>query len=191
MSEAAHEITRLLRSWSTGERENEQRLMSLVYDELRVMASRYLGRERLDHTLQPTALVNEAYLRLADQQGVSWQGRSHFFAIAATMMRRILVDHARGKGYQKRGGGAPSLSLEETGEVEDSRGLDLVALDDALSDLARLDRRKAVLVELRYFAGLSLEETAEVLGCSRATVIRQWRVARAWLYRQIAVEPSD
>ncbi|MCG8457101.1 MAG: sigma-70 family RNA polymerase sigma factor [Holophagales bacterium] len=186
MSEERGEITRLLESWTAGDATAAERLMPLVYDELRQMAGRFMDRERGDHTLQATALVHEAYLRLVDQRAVSWQERSQFFAMAATMMRRILVDHARGRSYAKRGGGSARLSIDDAGEPGQMRQLDLVALDDALEDLARLDRDRASMVELRYFGGLSLQETADVLGCSRATVIRQWRVARAWLYQQLA-----
>jgi len=188
MSSPRQDITQLLESWSDGAPDAEERLFPLVYDELRRMAGRYVRRERREHTLQATALVHEAYLRLVDQDSISWQGRSQFIAIAATMMRRILVDHARKQKYAKRGGGAVKVSLDDAGDIEEGRDLDLVALDEALEDLAKLDREKAALVELRYFAGLSLEETAEVLGVSRATIVRQWRVARAWLYRQLSEE---
>ena len=185
MPSPQEDITQLLESWTSGAKDVEERLFPLVYDELRRMAGRYVSRERRQSALQATALVNEAYLRLVDQESISWQGRSQFFAISATMMRRILVDHARKSKYAKRGGDVVKVSLDEAGDLEEMQDLDLVALNEALEDLAKMDREKAALVELRYFAGLSLEETAEILGCSRATVVRQWRVARAWLYRQL------
>ncbi|MEM1177810.1 MAG: sigma-70 family RNA polymerase sigma factor [Acidobacteriota bacterium] len=180
------DITALLTSWADGEHEAEEDLLTSVYDQLHAMAARYLRGERKDHTLQATALVHEAYLRLVNQDTITWEGRSQFFAIAATMMRRILVDHARKRAFAKRGGGAVKISLDDAGDLEEETAVDLVALDEALQDLARLDRDRATLVELRFFAGLSLEETAEVLGISRATVVRQWRVARAWLFQQLS-----
>ena len=149
------------------------------------MARRHLGRERGGHTLQTTALVHEAYLRLIDQQEVGWQSRAHFFAIAAQMMRRILVDHARARHYQKRGGGAQRVSFDEALVVSNERAAEVVALDEALTDLAEFDPRKSQMVELRFFGGLSIEETAEVLGVSPGTVMRDWTLAKTWLQRAI------
>ena len=160
-------------------------LLPLVYAELRRLAAGYLRRERPGHTLQPTALVNEAYLRLVDQTQVRWQNRAHFLGVAAQMMRRILVDHARGQRAEKRGGEIQKLSLDENIDVSGERAADLVALDEALKRLAELDPQKSRIVELRFFGGLSVEETAEVLGVSAPTVKRQWRMAKAWLYGQV------
>jgi RNA polymerase sigma factor (TIGR02999 family) len=157
----------------------------LVYDELRRVAARYVRRERVGHTLQATALVNEAYLRLVDVQHVQWQNRAHFFAMAARLMRRILVDAARARGYQKRGGGAPALSLDEALMVPTGPGDDLVALDDALTALAAVDARKSRVVEMRFFGGLSIEESAEALQVSPDTVKRDWRMAKLWLLREL------
>jgi RNA polymerase sigma factor (TIGR02999 family) len=175
------EVTRLLRAWGAGEEGALERLFPLVYDELRRTARRFLAGERIGHTLQPTALVHEAYFRLVAQRRVQWQERSQFYAIAARSMRRILVDHARSRASLKRGGQHP-LPLEEAHDVAERRPAELVALDDALTSLGEIDPQKAAIVELRFFGGLSNEETAVVLDCSRATVIRQWRIARAWLY---------
>jgi RNA polymerase sigma factor (TIGR02999 family) len=172
--------------WNDGSREALDQLLPLVYDELRRMASRYLQRERPGHTLQGTALVHEAYLRLIDQTRVRWQNRAHFLGVAAQMIRRILVDHARAKKSSKRGGSALTLSLDESIEVPGRRDPDLVSLDDSLTDLAGIDPQQARIVELRYFTGLSIEETAEVLGISPATVKRDWAVARAWLFRELS-----
>lgn len=180
-----HEVTRLLKRWNDGDAESGQRLVALVYDELRRIAGGYLKGERSGHTLQPTALVHEAYFRLVDHQEIQWQDRSHFFAISAQVMRRILVDHARGRHAAKRGGKQSAIPLESMGEVAVSETTDLVALDDALAELARLDPTKAKLVELRFFGGLSIEETGEVLGVSRATVVRQWRLAKAWIHSHL------
>jgi RNA polymerase sigma factor (TIGR02999 family) len=178
-------VTNLLAAWSGGDRAALERLMPLVERELHLLASRYLRRERPGHTLQTTALVHEAYLRLVDQRDVRWQSRAHFFGIAAQMMRRILVDHARRIAYARRGGGAAKVSLDEACVVSAERAAELVALDDALLALARLDERKCRVVELRYFGGLSVEETAEVLGVSTDTVGRDWRAARAFLRREL------
>jgi RNA polymerase sigma factor (TIGR02999 family) len=156
-----------------------------VYEELRRLAAHYMKGERLGHTLQATALVNEAYLRLIEVRQVQWQNRAHFFAIAATLMRRILVDAARARGYQKRGGGAAMVSLDEALIMPAEPGHDLVALDDALTALAAVDQRKSRVVELRYFGGLSLEETAEALDVSRDTVKRDWKMAKLWLLREL------
>ena len=160
--------------------------MPLVYSELRRLAKAYLRRERSDHTLQSTALVNEAFLRLVNQRNVQWKSRAHFFGIAAQLIRRILVDHARAHQADKRGAGAFKLSLDEAIGVPEKRDLDLVALDDALQRLTELDPQQSRIVELRFFAGLSIEETAEVLGISTATVKREWSTARAWLYRDLS-----
>ena len=179
------EVTQLLLAWSKGRREALDQLLPLVYRELRTIAARYLKRERADHTLQATALVHEAYLKLIDQRQVQWQNRAHFFGIAAQAMRRILVDHARSRQADKRGSGETALELDEGLTVTDPQNRDLVALDDALTTLATLDLQKSRIVELRYFGGLSIEETAEVLGIGTATVIRQWRLAKAWLYNEL------
>lgn len=178
----------MLRAWRRGQRDAADELMPLVYDELRAIAARYLRRERPDHTLEPTALVHEVYLRLIDQKAAEWQDRAHFFAIAAKLMRRILVDHARGRLSDKRGRGAARVTITGV-EVAAELTPDLVALDDALRDLAAFDPERATLVELRYFGGLTVEETAEVMGRSTAAVVRQWRTARAWLYDQLRAEP--
>lgn len=179
------EVTLLLRRWGDGEPEAMEALMPLIYSELRTIARRYLRREREGHTLETSALVHEAYFRLVDQNRVQWGGRSHFYAVAAQSMRRILVDHARGHRYQKRGGGAPRVPLDEAFHLGDERPVDLVALDDALKELAQEDPQKAQLVELRFFGGLSHPEIAEVLDVSLSTVERSWRLARAWLYRAL------
>jgi RNA polymerase sigma factor (TIGR02999 family) len=179
------EMTELLAAWSNGDRQALDRLLPLVEEELHRLAHRYMSREREGHTLQTTALVNEAYLRLIDQRGVRWQNRAHFFAIAAEMMRRILIDHARKQAYQKRGGGARHLPLDEAAVLTNERAAELVALDEALQNLAKVDERKARVIELRYFGGLSVEEVAEVLGVHPDTVTREWRRARAWLHREL------
>ena len=180
------QITQLLRKWSEGNQEVLDKLMPLVYDELRRQASRYLRRERANHTLQTTALIHEAYLKLIDQNQVEWQNRTHFFAIAAQAMRRILVDYARERNREKRGGAAENLPLEEAAFViAQGKNVDLVALDEALNRLAEFDERQARVVELRYFSGLSIDETADVLGISNVTVRRDWNMAKAWLHQQI------
>jgi RNA polymerase sigma factor (TIGR02999 family) len=178
------DVTELLQAWCGGDDRALDQLLPLVEAELHELAHRYLARERVGHTLQTTALVNEAYLRLVRQQ-VRWQNRAHFFGIAATLMRRILIDHARRISYAKRGGGARPLSLDEACVVGPQRADELVALDDALCSLSRVDERKSRVVELRYFGGLSVEETAEVLGVHPDTVTRDWRGARAFLRREI------
>ncbi|MBL8241737.1 MAG: sigma-70 family RNA polymerase sigma factor [Bryobacterales bacterium] len=180
------EVTQLLNQWSDGNRAALDSLTPVVYDELRRLASIYLHRERSDHTLQPTAVVHEAYMRLVDQRSVRWQNRAHFFGIAAQMIRRILVDHARGVRAAKRGGGAVALSLDEALGVSEKRDLELEALDDALTTLAEVDPQQARVVELRFFTGLSIEETAEVLGISESTVKRDWVSAKAWLFRELS-----
>jgi RNA polymerase sigma factor (TIGR02999 family) len=179
------EVTTLLHRWADGEAQAMEALMPLVYEELRGIARRYLRREREGHTLETAALVHEAYFRLVDQERVQWGGRSHFYAMAAQSMRRILVDHARAHRYQKRGGGAPKVSLEEAFHLGAERPVDVVALDDALQQLATEDPDKARLVELRFFGGLSHSEIAEVMQVSLSTVERSWRMARAWLYRAL------
>lgn len=179
------DVTKLLIRWSEGDKSAFEELLPLVYAELRKVAARYIHRERENHTLQGTALVHEAYLRLVDQSRVQWQNRAHFYAVAAQMIRRILVDHARSHLTAKRGGGAFKLSLDEALGEPQGRDLDLVALDDALSGLAQFDEQQSRVVELRFFAGLSIEETAEALGISPATVKRDWAAAKAWLFREI------
>lgn len=179
------EVTGLLVAWSEGDRAALDRLLPLVEGELRLLAHRYLRRERPGHTLQTTALVHEAYLRLVDQKRTQWRNRAHFFGIAASLMRRILIDHARRIAYAKRGGGAPHVALDEACVVGAERAAELVALDDALAALARVDERKARVVELRYFGGLTAEETAEVLGVHVDTVGREWRRARMFLRREL------
>lgn len=178
-------MTRLLAAWSAGDREALDKLLPLVEHELRRLARRQMSRERPDHTLQTTALVNEAYLKLIDQREVRWQNRAHFFAIAARMMRRILIDHARRHAHQKRGGGARKVELDEAATLTAERAWELVALDEALDTLATMDARKGRVVELRYFGGLSVEEIGEVLSVSPDTVTRDWRRARAWLHREL------
>jgi RNA polymerase sigma factor (TIGR02999 family) len=188
------DVTTLLRAWGRGDAEAGDRLVPLVYDDLRRQAARYLKRERREHTLRPTALVHEAYLRLAGQRNADWKNRAQFFAVAAQAMRRVLVDHARRRGAGKRGKSWCRVSLEEVAE----RGLaavafadlDVLALEDALTELGRLAPEKVRLVELRFFGGLSLEETAAVMEVSPSTVGRDWRLARAWLFRRLRKEPS-
>lgn len=183
------EITQMLIELTDGNQEVVNRILPHIYDELRRLAGSYLRRERSDHTLQPTALVHEAYMKLIDQRQVKWQNRAHFFGIAAQVMRRILMDHARKHIAEKRGGDAEKLPLEEEILiVSHERSAELVALDDALHGLAEMDEQKARIVELRYFGGLSIEETAEVMGVSVPTINRQWRTAKAWLYSQITGE---
>jgi len=179
------QITNLLLAWGEGDEAALQTLMPLVYEELRRVAARHMRHQREGHTLQTTALVNEAYLRLIDASRVQWQNRSHFFAVSAHLMRRILVDFARSRNYQKRGGGAQAVSLDEAMIVAPERGADLLALDEALTRLQALNERQAKVVELRYFAGLSEDETAEALKVSVRTVRRDWNFARAWLHREL------
>lgn len=183
-------VTGLLQAWSAGDASALDALFPIVYDELRQRAGRALQREGVGHTLQPTALVHEVYLRLVDQQRVRWEGRTQFFAVAARVMRRVLVDHARARLTDKRGAGAQHVTLIDaqlgSDASTDSDGVDLLALDDALQRLAAFDARKARLVELRYFAGLSIPDAAEALGVSQATVIRDWSVARRWLHRELS-----
>ncbi len=185
MTTSPPNVTQLLRAWSGGDESALEKLIPLVYDELHRLAKRYIGRERPGHTLQTTALVNEAYLRLIDAQQVQWQNRAHFFAISAQLMRRILVDFARAKRFRKRGGEAVQVSLAEAVLLPQERDADLVALDEALEALASVDERKGRVVELRFFGGLSVEETAEVLKVSAETVMRDWKVAKVWLLREL------
>jgi len=186
-----HEITQLLAEWSDGNQSALDELYPLVYDELHRLARRYMSRERKGHTLQTTALINEAYVRLVDQKNVHWANRSHFFAISAQIMRRILIDHARRHRYAKRGGGAQQVSLDEAVAVANDIGAELLRLDEALKTLAEMDSRRSQVVELRYFGGLSNEEIAGVLHVSENTVTRDWNMARAWLYQQLAESTSN
>jgi len=179
---SSKKITQLLLDWSKGNLAALQELTPLVHEELHRLAHYYMRRERPDHTLQTTALVNEAYVRLIDQKHVEVENRTQFFAIAAQLMRHVLVDHARSRQYLKRGGGALKVSLDEAMAVIEERGSDLIALDDALNSLAAIDSRKVKVVELRFFGGLSVEETAAALNISPVTVMRDWRMAKAWLY---------
>lgn len=186
--EKRQNITGILRQWSSGKQDALDELMPLVYEELHRKASQYLRRERANHTLQTTALINEAYLKLIDQKDVNWESRTHFFAIAAQAMRRILVDYAKTRNREKRGGAAENLPLEEALQVQgkEEHPVDLIALDKALTKLAEMDEQQARVVELRYFADLSLEATAEALHISRATAARDWSVAKAWLLRELS-----
>ena len=180
----SHDVTRLLAKWRDGDEAALQQLVPIVHEELRRLARRQMAVERPGHTLQPTALVNEAYLRLVNLKQMQWQNRAHFFAMGARLMRRILVDFARSRGYQKRGGGAKQVSFTAL-DVAEGQATDVVALNDALEALARVDERKSVVVELRFFGGLSVEETAEVLNVSRETVRRDWKFAKMWLLQQL------
>ena len=184
------DVSGLLRAWSEGDTKALGRLTPIVYGELRRLARRYMRRERPGHSLQTTALVHEAYTRLVDYKRMEWQDRAHFFAVSAQLMRRILVEHAR-RHNLKRGGGVPHVSLEEAATVGGNQDSNLVALDDAMNSLARLDPRKVQVVEMRFFGGLSVEETAEVLKVSSVTVKRDWRAARIWLYRELTGAMSD
>ena len=186
MTPGSHEVTQLLLAWSAGDRGALDRLVPLVYAELHRLAKSYMRKERAGQTLQTTALIHEAYLRLIDANQVQWQNRAHFFGVAARVMRQILVAMARERGYQKRGGGAHRVSLDEAMVVNDERDEDLVALDEALSALADVDARKAQVVELRFFGGLTEKETAEALNVSIDTVTRDWRLARSWLHRKLS-----
>jgi RNA polymerase sigma-70 factor, ECF subfamily len=180
-----HEVTQLLKAWTGGDQTALEKLTSLVYEQLHRVAQRYMAGQRPGHTLQATALVNEVYLRLVDCGQVNWQDRAHFFAMSAQLMRRILIDFARSRGYQKRGGGMPRISLEDAPSVGSEPDPNIVALDDALRVLAKVDSRKSRVVELRFFGGLSVEETAEVLGISAETVGRDWKMAKMWLLREL------
>jgi RNA polymerase sigma factor (TIGR02999 family) len=180
-----HHVTSLLRAWSEGDKDAQNRLFELVHGELHRLARQHMARERAGHTLQPTALVNEAYLRLVDIHEVRWQDRGHFFAVAARVMRNILVDSARARLYQKRGGGVHQVSLDEAVFATPQSDPDVIALDDALTALAKVDERKSHVVELRFFAGLDLDETAAAIGVSSDTVTRDWKLAKVWLLREI------
>jgi RNA polymerase sigma factor (TIGR02999 family) len=188
MPQVPQNVTQLLIGWGKGDKEALDKLVPIVYDELRRQAAGYLRRERVGHTLQTTALIHEAYLRLVDQKNVQWQNRAHFFGIAAQLMRRILVDHARTKKRAKRGGSDIRVSLNEATLTTQGQDLDIVALDEALEHLAEIDEQQSKIVELRFFSGLTVEETAEVLGISPATVKRDWSMAKAWLHREITGE---
>jgi RNA polymerase sigma-70 factor (ECF subfamily) len=185
---SSQDLTQMLIQLSEGKSQVADDILPFTYDELRSLASNYLRRERSDHTLQPTALVHEAYLKLIDQTQVKWQNRAHFFGIPANIMRRILVDHARKHGADKRGGDAEIPLEEEILIVSEGKSAELLALDEALENLARIDPQKSKIVELRYFGGLSVEETEEVLGVSEITVKHHWRMAKAWLYGQLSSE---
>ena len=176
-----HEVTQLLKAWTAGDQKALEKLTPLVYEQLHRVAQHYMAGQRPGHTLQTTALVHEVYLRLVDCGQVNWQDRAHFLAVSAQLMRRILIDFARSRGYQKRGGGFPHLSLEEAPSVCNEPDANIIALDDALKALAEVDARKSRVVELRFFGGLSVEETAEVLGVSAETVGRDWKLAKMWL----------
>ena len=183
-----NEVTQLLVAWANGNEAALEQLMPIVYEELHRLAHRYMRREHPGHTLQTTALVNEAYFRLVDQKHMQWQNRAHFFAISAQLMRRILVDHARSHQYAKRGGDAHKVSLDGGAVIAQEQAADLISLDDALRSLAAIDERKSKIVELRFFGGLNVEETAEALKISPRTVMREWTMAKAWLYRTISHE---
>jgi RNA polymerase sigma-70 factor, ECF subfamily len=185
-----NEVTQLLIDWSSGNQAALDRLIPMVDRELHRLAHHYMRRENAGHTLQTTALVNEVYLKLIDQKNVHWKNRAHFFALSAQLMRRILVDHARNRQYAKRGGGAQRITFDEALVVSSERGADLVALDDALSKLTSIDPRKGKVVELRFFGGLNVEETAEALQISAVTVMREWSMAKAWLYNSLSNDPT-
>ena len=185
------EVTRLLADWGRGDKSALDKLIPLVHAELRRIARRQMSGERPDHTLQATALVNEAYVRLAGQEGFEWHDRAHFFAVCAQVMRHILIDHARSHARDKRGGGAIHVSLDEAAVMAEEESVDFIALDEALHALEAVDSQKSRIVELRYFAGLSIEETAEVLKISPRTVRREWRRAKAWLYRMMSEGGGD
>jgi RNA polymerase sigma factor (TIGR02999 family) len=185
MTRPPSSITQLLVAWNGGDKAALDQLVPIVYDELRRQASRYLRQERPGHTLQTTALIHEAYLRLVDQNSVQWQNRAQFFGMAGQLMRRILVDHARTKHRAKRGGSAVRVSLSDATSVTTEASLDLIEIDEALNRLAKIDEQQAKIVELRFFSGLNVEETAAALNISPATVKRDWSVAKAWLYREI------
>jgi RNA polymerase sigma factor (TIGR02999 family) len=191
MTQGSHEITRLLMAWSEGDREALDRLAPLVYAELRRLAKSYMRKERAGHTLQTTALINEAYLRLIDAGQVEWRNRAHFFGVAARAMRQILVAMARERGCQKRGGGARQVSLDETMVIDAGLDEDLVALDESLEALAQFDERKAQVVEMRFFGGLTEAEIAAALDVSSETIRRDWRLARSWLRRKLSGEQND
>lgn len=188
---APSEVTGLLRAWGKGDETALQKLVPLVYDQLHAAARRYMAGERLGHTLQATALIHETYLRLVNVRQVKWQNRAHFFAICAQLMRRILVDFARSRGYQKRGGGAQRVDFDEALMVGSEPEANLVALDEALRRLAEVDRRKSQVVELRFFGGLDVKQTAEVMKVSADTVMRDWKMAKVWLLRELSGDEAD
>lgn len=184
-NQGSENVTELLNKWTKGDKEAHSRLLNVVYRELHSRAANYLRYERRDHTLQPTALVNEIYLKLVNQKDISWQNRAQFYGVAAQMMRRVLVDHARNRAADKRGGDMIKVSIDEVANLSDQQGVDLIVLDDALSRLAQLDERQSQIVELRFFAGLSVEETAKALEVAPITVMREWRIAKMWLYNEL------
>jgi RNA polymerase sigma-70 factor, ECF subfamily len=190
MDASPQQVTQLLAAWSDGDQLARDQLVSVVYPELHRLAHHYMTREAPGHTLQTSALVNEAFLRLVDQRDVRWRNQAHFFGIAAQMMRRILVDYARNRRYAKRGGGAHAMSLDEALIVSDERSAEVVGVHEALEQLAQFDLRKSQIVELRFFGGLSIEETAEVLGVSPGTVMRDWTLAKAWLRREMSKDAT-
>jgi len=185
---SSHEVTRLLQAWGAGDQSALKRLMDVVYCELHKLASHYMAAEQAGHTLQTTALVNEVYVRLVDVKHVGWEDRAHFFALCAQLMRRILIDFARSRNYQKRGGRIPHVELLEAATISMETGPEILALDEALKSLAKVDGRKSQVVELRFFGGLTVDETATVLKVSPETVIRDWRLAKAWLLRELSGE---
>lgn len=191
MTAPTEEITELLTNWSRGENAALERLVPLVYPELRRIAKRQMARENPKHALQTSALINEAYIKLVDCEKVDWQNRAHFFAVAAQVMRHILIDHARKYLYNKRGAGAQHVPLDEAGIVEEKRSTELIALDEALNALATLDPRRSQIVELKFFAGLNAEEIAEVMGISQSTVQREWRAAKAWLHHTMTHQTQN
>ena len=188
---SANEVTQLLVSWGKGDQQSLENLIPLVYDELRRQARRYLRRERPDHTLQSSALVHEVYVRLIDQRQANWHNRSQFFGVAAQLMRRILVDHARSRGAVKRGAGVTKLAIAEEVAAIEMQNVDLIALDTSLTKLEQIDPQQCRIVELRFFSGLSIEDTADALSISPATVKRDWAMAKAWLYREISGSPAS
>ncbi len=185
MSDNRQEISVILKDWSGGNRDSADALLSVVYDELRKIAAQYLRKENSGHTLQPTALVHEAYMKLIDISDVNWQDRAHFFAVSANVMRHILVDHARAKLAEKRGGSAQRIALEDVTSLSTEPDVDVLAVDEALKELAGFDEQQSRIVELRFFGGLTIEETAHVAGISPATVKREWAMAKAWLHRKL------
>ena len=188
---SANQVTQLLVSWGNGDQQSLESLIPLVYDELRRQARRYLRRERPDHTLQSSALVHEVYVRLIDQRQANWHNRSQFFGVAAQLMRRILVDHARSRGAVKRGAGVTKLAIAEEVAAIEMQNVDLIALDTSLTKLEQIDPQQCRIVELRFFSGLSIEDTADALSISPATVKRDWAMAKAWLYREISGSPAS
>jgi RNA polymerase sigma factor (TIGR02999 family) len=188
---SANQVTQLLVSWGNGDQQSLESLIPLVYDELRRQARRYLRRERPDHTLQSSALVHEVYVRLIDQRQANWHNRSQFFGVAAQLMRRILVDHARSRGAVKRGAGVTKLAIAEEVAAIEMQNVDLIALDTSLTKLEQVDPQQCRIVELRFFSGLSIEDTADALGISPATVKRDWAMVKAWLYREISGSPAS